>query len=420
MRLRPTQPQAAAIVSDMVARVLATTANIPVESLPTCRQGLFFSIPIKNKWMNNIINKLREFSSYVYLTLLVVALIICLLYIGEMQRIGWISSIQLLSAFLGAAIVAAVTFILLKGQAKNQNAVQQNVRIFENKLQAYESFLADLQRVVARNEVTPEDEKMLQFAVATISMHTNSAELLRISRCLKEIIQKIRTKDSVDNTMWHELMEIVYIFRHSLYADDIKKTFDSNIECAIRNFSTVTGCENKIYSLLEYVECNLSSYRRNVGISTYIEDRCLHVKIPISNKICKEKHLDSEICLSLQVADAVENRYRCRIGLYFHNDDGSMLYRVYNDEQLWTGRMPVVEDVDWKLGADTVKTVVGLGYDYRDKLSVLTIMYDLITVIYPLWARSGMIILRKRKDGNIIKEEPYKRKLNYDTREPEQ
>jgi hypothetical protein len=220
--------------------------------------------------------------------------------------------------------------------------------------------------------------------------------------------------------MWHELMEIVYIFRHSLYADDIKKTFDSNIECAIRNFSTVTGCENKIYSLLEYVECNLSSYRRNVGISTYIEDRCLHVKIPISNKICKEKHLDSEICLSLQVADAVENRYRCRIGLYFHNDDGIMLYRVYNDEQLWTGRMPVVEDVDWKLGADTVKTVVGLGYDYRDKLSVLTIMYDLITVIYPLWARSGMIILRKRKDGNIIKEEPYKRKLNYDTREPEQ
>lgn len=359
--------------------------------------------------MNNIINKLREFSSYVYLTLLVVALIICLLYIGEMQRIGWISNIQLLSAFLGAAIVAAVTFILLKGQAKNQNAVQQNVRIFENKLQAYKSFLEDLQRVVAKNEVTPEDEKMLQFAVATISMHTNSAELLRISRCLKEIIQKIRTKDSVDNTMWHELMEIVHIFRHSLYADDTKKTFDSNIECAIRNFSTVAGCENKIYSLLEYVECNLSSYRRNVGISTYIEDRCLHVKIPISNKICKKKHLNSEICLSLQVADAVENRYRCRMGLYFPNDDGSMLYRVYNDEQLWTIRMSVVEDSDWKFGADTIKAVVGLGYNYRDRLSVLTTMYDLINVINPLWVKNGMIILRKRKDGNIIKEEPYKR-----------
>ena len=59
-----------------------------------------------------------------------------------MQRIGWISNIQLLSAFLGAAIVAAVTFILLKGQAKNQNAVQQNVRIFENKFLYASSCLA--------------------------------------------------------------------------------------------------------------------------------------------------------------------------------------------------------------------------------------------------------------------------------------
>lgn len=36
-------------------------------------------------------------------------------------------------------------------------------------------------------------------------------------------------------------------------------------------------------------------------------------------------------------------------------------------------------------------------------------MYDLINVINPLWVKNGMIILRKRKDGNIIKEEPYKR-----------
>lgn len=407
MRLLPMQQQVAAIALAMVVRALATTANIPIESLPTCRQGLFSPTTMKNKWMNNVINKLREFSSYVYLTLLVVILIICLLYIGEMQRIGWISNIQLLSAFLGAAIVAAVTFILLKGQAKNQNAVQQNVRIFENKLQAYESFLADLQRVVARNEVTPEDEKMLQFAVAAISMHTDSTELLRISRCLKEIIQKIRTKDSVDNTMWYELMEIVHIFRRSLYADGKKKTFDSNIEYAIRNFSTVIGCENKIYSLLEYVECNLSSYRRNAGISTYIEDRCLYVRIPISNKICKEKHLDSEICLSLQVVDVTETRYRCRMGLYFSGDDGNMLFRVYNDEQLWTKRIPVIEDTDWKLGADTIKAVIGLGYEYRDKFSVLTAMYDLMNVISPLWVDKRMVILRKDKNGNVIKENPY-------------
>ena len=78
-----------------------------------------------------------------------------------------------MSAFWGSAIVASITFILLKGPTKSQNTVQPNTRIFEKKLQAYESFLNDLQRVVTKNEVTIEDEKALQFAVAIISMHIN-------------------------------------------------------------------------------------------------------------------------------------------------------------------------------------------------------------------------------------------------------
>ena len=349
---------------------------------------------------------IKESSAYIYLTLLVIALIVCLLYIGEMQHSGWSSNIQLLSAFLGSAIVASITFILLKGQTKSQNTVQQNTRIFEKKLQAYESFLNDLQRVVAKNEVTIEDEKALQFAVAVISMHINSRELLRVSQCLKEIIQKIRTKDSIDNSMWYELMEIVYIFQHSLYMDN-SKTFDANIEYAIRNFSIIAGCENEIYSLLEYVECNLSSYRRNTQITTYIEDRCLHVRIPIQAQIRKENDLPSEIHLVLQVDRVAGSKYHCRMGLYFDNINSDKLSYIYNNTRLWTRRMSVIEDTDWKLGADNIKKIVGLGYADRDKPSILTAMYDLINVINPLWVDKGMIILRKDKNGNIVKEKPY-------------
>ncbi len=84
-----------------------------------------------------------------------------------------------------------------------------------------------------------------------------------------------------------------------------------------------------------------------------------------------------------------------------------MLFSVYNDEQLWTKRIPVIEDTDWKLGADTIKAVIGLGYEYRDKFSVLIAMYDLMNVINPLWVDKRMVILRKDKNGNIIKENPY-------------
>lgn len=363
--------------------------------------------------MNNTVYKIKkyikEITAYIYLTLLIIILIICLLYIGELQGADWKSSMQLLSAFLGSAVVATITFILLKGQTKSQNTVQQNTRIFENKLQAYESFLNDLQYVVVKNDVTTDDEKMLQFAVAAISMHTDSKELLRISQCLKEIIQKIRTKESVDNTMWHELMEIVYIFQRSLYMEN-SKALDSNIEQALRNFSSIAGCENEIYSLLEYVECNLSSYRRNTRISTYIEDKCLHIIIPIKNKIRKGNDLPSEIYLTLQVVRMVGNKYHCRMGLYFAHPNSDKLDDIYNDNRFWTRRMSVIKSTDWKFGADTVKKVVGLGYADRDKQSILTTIYDLINVINPLWVDKSMNILRKDKDGNIIKENPYNKR----------
>lgn len=109
----------------------------------------------------------------------------------SLDNVGWKWYSELLSAALGAAIVTTVTFLLLNGQAKKESLVEQKKKVFENRLKAYESFLDLLRDVVVKNKITSEDEKRLQFGIATIGMHANSGELYQLSKSLKGIILKI-------------------------------------------------------------------------------------------------------------------------------------------------------------------------------------------------------------------------------------
>ena len=78
----------------------------------------------------------------------------------------WEWSPEVISALLGAAVVTAITYVLLKGQANSESDVEQKKRVFDSRIKAYESFLEILREVIVKDEVTPEDEKRLQFGVA--------------------------------------------------------------------------------------------------------------------------------------------------------------------------------------------------------------------------------------------------------------
>lgn len=66
------------------------------------------------------------------------------------EKLKWYA--QVIGALLGAAIVATITYALLKGQARNESDVDKRKRVFDNHVKAYESFLDNLRDVVVRTK----------------------------------------------------------------------------------------------------------------------------------------------------------------------------------------------------------------------------------------------------------------------------
>ena len=344
----------------------------------------------------------KDYWLFIILCVIVFVLLQILLYSGEQIKDAWSSPHEVISALLGAATVAVITYLLLKGQAHNESAVEQNKKVFENRLKAYESFMVTLRNVVVNNEVDEKSEKLLQFGIANIGMHANSEDMLIVSKNLKYILQKIKVKDNADGSIWNELMEIVNVFHHSLYVND-NRDLDSNMHKALRNFKGL--CIDENYEVLEFIECLLSSHR----FDSFIAGKCLFYSIPVKKQFVKNYGLPQRIYVTIRIDSShEENLYSGIIAIYCKEDLTIMLRNMFNDPDLWLApqKINLQEQDSLELGVNIVKKAFVLPFDKMEKMRLQSIVCDIFNFMHPIWAEDGVAYLRKDQNGVLKREIP--------------
>lgn len=379
----------------------------------------FLKLKIINYMHSQFKKVIKRYKGFLFLFFIILGLLLLLLYDGDLQNtsqdssaVKWIWNHEVLSALLGAATVATITYVLLKGQESNENAVEQKKRVFENKLKSYESFLTTLEEVVISSNVTPENEKRLQFGVAKIGMHSKSKDMLIISKSLKGIIRKIKYEERVDASIWNELMQIVNIFQQSLYLDESYE-IDKDLRKAIRNFSNLSvERENKD---LEKVECMLLSYHFN----SFISDKWLFYDIPIKRRVSVKYGLPDNVFVTLEFDNGKENhKHTGRIAIYLKNDAKNNIDIIYNEKNgLWVepensklNKLKPVENIE--LGVNIIKYARVMCFKKPiEVMEIQSILGDLINFMHPVWAEKGETFLRKNKYGKVYRETPSEKKI---------
>lgn len=332
----------------------------------------------------------------------------------SIDNTGWKWYSELISAALGAAIVTTVTFLLLNGQAKKESLVEQKKKVFENRLKAYESFLELLRDVVVRNKITSEDEKRLQFSIATIGMHANSGELYKLSKNLKGIILKIKSEDSPNSSLWTEVISIVHMFQASLYEGE---TFveNSQLTKALCNFSNL--CTNAHQKVLEYVECMIYSF----GFDTFISDRCLFVNIPVRQEAINNIHevsvneysgyIPRNLYITLKIDNEIDSKYEGSIVVYYgrKKHEQKLIEKIFNypNNKYWidpnTNKRKKsdfkIYNFDEKgngkqlfLGINAIYHARILYFKNRQNIELQSIMTDIFSYVRELWAEDGMTV----------------------------
>ena len=360
--------------------------------------------------MTGIVNKFFSFTKnywlFFFICSIILLLLLILIYGGTLQN-GWAWNREIISALLGAATVAGITYLLLKGQTSSENTVEQNKIIFENRLNAYESFLNTLEGVVVNNRVDETSEKQLQFSIAAIGMHTDSVDMLTISKNLKFIIQKIHIKDRVDGSIWKELMEIVNVLHNSLYTDNVRK-LDSNTRKALRNFSSL--CVDENYEILEYVECLLSDYK----FDSFIAGKCLFYSIPVKKNQRIWNHIPKRVYVTLRIdRKNPDDTFDGIVALYCGKGEEGHIHNIIKNPKIWKGpsllTMSTHEDVE--LGINVIKQACVYEFANKERLALQSMVCDMLNFMYPLWAEKGTAYVRRQKDGTIRREIPWEKKL---------
>lgn len=145
---------------------------------------------------------------------------------------------QLIAAMLSVAATGVITALLLYFQRRQQEQLNQEQRVFEEKqkdkdkerlldtkifeerLRIYKEFLRKLCDVVKDQNITLDEEIEMQFQVSYIAMHTKSESIKTISDNVKKIILSIKKGENEANNMLAQLFEIADVFHNELYEDD--------------------------------------------------------------------------------------------------------------------------------------------------------------------------------------------------------
>lgn len=127
---------------------------------------------------------------------------------------------NLITAFVGVALSALITLLLLNGQTNAEEVKQKNVKKFEQKLSIYKEFLRALCNIVKDQKIEPGEEIMLQFQVAILATHTDESSIKKISGEVDEIIKRIKIGNQESNELIEPLLNIADVFHQELYEDN--------------------------------------------------------------------------------------------------------------------------------------------------------------------------------------------------------
>lgn len=306
---------------------------------------------------------------------------------------------EVFSSLSGAAIVAIITLLLLDGQAKSENEIQQNTAIFRKKLEIYQEFLKSLNMVVVNKNLTDNDKIDLQFQVAYISIHTDSKRLRIISEQVNSIIRKLELDNPISENIYNELYRLSLEFHNELYSDKLDAS-NVDLQLAIQNFSCLGIDENNrsTYKRLLWLEDSVSLYPVK---SRIIGDKNMHIKIDILPEIRTKWQLSSS---------------EMNIVLHLDTDLSGCIY-LYTDEQTKEGLTQIIENKElWRykgkmecqnalLGVQYVRNAAVLCNFEKDSTEekCLKCLYDTLGMMSALWWSDGMKILR-RKIGSATNE----------------
>lgn len=164
-------------------------------------------------------NQLKSIYRYLGLALVIV---ICLTAISTYFFLRSDNEVgpNLITAFVGVALSALITLLLLNGQTNAEEVKQKNVKKFEQKLSIYKDFLKALCNIVKDQKIEPGEEIMLQFQVAILATHTNESTIKRISGEVDEIIKRIKSGNRESNELIEPLLNIADVFHQELYEDN--------------------------------------------------------------------------------------------------------------------------------------------------------------------------------------------------------
>lgn len=341
---------------------------------------------------------LSRYTDWVFAVLILLSIFLFLAFFFE----AWPSTAflgEVFSSLSGAAIVAIITLLLLDGQAKSENEIQQNTAIFRKKLEIYQEFLKSLNIVVVNRNLTDDDKINLQFQVAYISIHTDSKRLRTISEQVNSIIRKLELDNPINDNIYNELYKLSLEFHNELYYD--KWNADNvDLQSAIQNFSCLGIAQNNknIYKRLLWLEDSVSLYPVK---SRIIGDKYIHIKIDILPEIKSMWRLTSS---------------EMNIVLYLDADLSGSIY-LYTDEHTKEGLQQILgNEVLWRYKGELEYQNVLLGVQYVRNAVVLCnieknsteeqclkYLYDTLGMMYAIWWRDGMEISR-RKIGSTTNE----------------
>lgn len=365
---------------------------------------------------------------------------------------------EVFAGLFGAAIVAIITLLLLEDQTKSESEKDRQTMIFQKKLEIYQTFLSSLNTIVANKHISDIDKINLQFQVAYISIHTESARLKAISKQVVSIIRKLELDENepIDNNVYTELCKMSVEFHNELY-DNKLTTIDSDLQAAIRNFDCLKIPERKkhIYGRLLWIADCISLYPLETQIFGY---KNLIIKINILPKVIDFYKLSSK---SLYIWLLPDDRDYVKTGdvyMYIENDPQkkelpkileivknakrgelkkivkrleeqqtdkqdnalefikSILERPYDyerDSEDLNKYKDILLDTSVDISAKQVVKYVSYDRTKNPNSDVICI-YDLLYFLSPIWVEKDCVIVRRDinspKDNNlqIFTYKPYK------------
>ncbi len=341
---------------------------------------------------------LSRYADWVFAVLTLLCVFLFLAFFFE----AWPSTAflgEVFSSLSGAAIVAIITLLLLDGQAKSENDIQQNTAIFRKKLEIYQEFLKALNMVVVNRNLTDNDKVNLQFQVAYISIHTDSKRLKTISEQVNSIIRKLELDNPITDNVYNELYRLSLEFHNELYCDKWDAG-NVDLQSAIQNFSCLGVAENnkENYKRLLWLQDSVSLYPVK---SRIVGGRYMHVKIDILPEIISKWQLTSSV---MNVVLRLDADFSGFIYLYTDEQTKEGLMEILGNKELWRYKGEL-ECQNVLLGVQHVRNVVVLCDFKKDSTEDkdLKCLYDTLGMMYALWWREGMKITR-RKIGSTTNE----------------